>query len=74
MGECNVCCSEGRYPVIDRFGSELYTIKCPECYGYGTSEDEDPEAESKAVAVFQRSKYERAMAETRAARQSEDAG
>lgn len=31
---CDVCYgTPGFYPVIDRFGSQLYEIVCPECFG-----------------------------------------
>ena len=34
--ECDVCYSTpGRYPIIDRFGQQLYEIRCPECSGWG---------------------------------------
>ena len=34
--ECNVCFgTPGKYPVINRFGQQLYEINCPECYGRG---------------------------------------
>lgn len=42
MAECDVCCGMGDYPIIDRRGSTLYCIRCPECYGSGQAEPEDP--------------------------------
>jgi hypothetical protein len=39
---CDICEDTGRYPVIDRFGRELYTISCPECGGYPKSEPNLP--------------------------------
>jgi DnaJ-class molecular chaperone len=43
---CEVCEGDGRYPVINRHGQELYTILCPECEGYGVDDvDAEPEAE-----------------------------
>ena len=33
---CDVCFgTPGKYPVIDRFGQQLYEIICPECDGDG---------------------------------------
>ena len=38
---CDVCFgTPGKYPVIDRFGQQLYEIKCPECCGLGHIEDD----------------------------------
>ena len=44
--DCDVCCGDGRYPVITRTGKELYTIPCPECGGSGKA---DEEAERAAI-------------------------
>lgn len=34
---CDVCFgTPGWYPIIDRYGSQLYEITCPECFGLGT--------------------------------------
>jgi len=62
---CDVCCGEGRYPIHNRFGSEVYSIECPECCGSG-------QMEAEAIAAVQanadRQRYEAAMAETRDAK------
>lgn len=39
---CDVCEGMGVYPIINRKGSELYSIQCPECFGSGSKEDADP--------------------------------
>ncbi len=61
---CDVCYgTPGRYPIIDRYGAQLYEIACPECAGTGLNEAEfDFEQQHKA----DRAKYEAAMAEMRA--------
>ena len=46
---CKVCCGLGTYPIIDRFGSTLYEIKCPECLGISDAEIERSCAEDRAV-------------------------
>jgi DnaJ-class molecular chaperone len=33
--ECDVCCGSGVYPIINRYGQQLYEIECPECSGDG---------------------------------------
>ena len=72
MSECGVCGGEGLYPIIDSHGHERYCIRCPECFGTGEA-DEAAIAEEKAaaaaerIAAAQRSKYEAAMIEKRAA-------
>lgn len=33
--KCEVCEGSGIYPIIDRHGRELYSIRCPECDGDG---------------------------------------
>jgi hypothetical protein len=45
--ECEVCCGEGAYPVIDKWGKERFCISCPECFGSGEafSETDEPEYE-----------------------------
>lgn len=46
MKPCDVCYgTPGRYPIINRFGSQLYDITCPECGGNG-KQFEDPELPS----------------------------
>lgn len=30
---CAVCNGEGTYPIINRYGSHVYNIACPECDG-----------------------------------------
>ena len=35
---CDVCCGSGTYPIIDRFGTTRYEIKCPECLGISDEE------------------------------------
>jgi hypothetical protein len=47
MTECPVCVGEGCYPIHHKDGTELYCINCPECWGSGTIECDDP-AEPKA--------------------------
>jgi hypothetical protein len=69
MADCNVCCGLGRYPIIDRYGSERYSITCPECDGCGL---DDEGQEAAARAIVDRRRYEMAMAETRAARGESD--
>jgi hypothetical protein len=64
MNRCEVCGGEGLYPIIDSHGRERYSIKCPECFGSGEGEAELPKTET---VDLQRDKYERAMAEKRAA-------
>lgn len=46
MGDdCDVCCGLGTYPIIDRHGTTLYEIECPECFGASAQPDEHKEAE-----------------------------
>ena len=60
---CDVCYgTPGRYPVIDRFGTQLYEIVCPECCGSGLSEDEAELADRQAR---DQQRYDAAMAEMR---------
>ncbi len=33
--QCDVCVGSGRYPIIDRYGTQRYEIRCPECLGSG---------------------------------------
>ena len=33
--ECEVCCGIGTYPVINKHGSTLYEMSCPQCFGSG---------------------------------------
>lgn len=40
---CEVCCGEGYYPIHNKHGREMYSIRCPECYGSGYA-DESPSA------------------------------
>lgn len=41
MQECDVCYgTPGKYPIIDRYGSQRYEIRCPECHG--TMQDNIP--------------------------------
>jgi hypothetical protein len=39
--KCEVCDGLGDYPIIDNRGSARYYIRCPECFGHGSIEDED---------------------------------
>ncbi len=40
MKACDVCHgTPGRYPVINRYGRQLYEIRCPECGGSGEVDD-----------------------------------
>jgi hypothetical protein len=61
---CNVCDgTPGLYPIMDKFGSELYSIRCPECAGTGLTDDEvDLERRAARDLV----KYNAAMDEMRA--------
>jgi len=63
MGECEVYCGLGLYPIITKTGRELYSIQCPECCGDGLAAEIPAEgiAESRQIA-----KYEALMAEKRA--------
>lgn len=61
---CDVCIGMGRYPIINRYGRELYTIACPECGGSGMTEQE---ADDARQAIDDRQRYDKAMAEKRAA-------
>ncbi len=70
--KCEVCGGDGRYPIIDKHGYERYTIRCPDCLGSGEADEEalaedKAEADAERAANIQRGKYERAMAEKRAA-------
>lgn len=48
--QCDVCYgTPGKYPVIDRFGSQRYEITCPECIGLGTVPDESDEPSEVTV-------------------------
>ena len=61
---CNVCDgTPGFYPIMDKFGRQLYEIACPECEGSGLSEEE---ADLEARQTLDRLKYDAAMAEMRA--------
>lgn len=41
---CEVCEGYGIYPIHNRYGRELYSIRCPECHGDGSAPDaRDPE-------------------------------
>lgn len=64
MAECDVCCGGGRYPVINRYGSELYSIRCPECSGIGSTYTDD-EWTLKTYFERQVEKYNAAMAKKR---------
>lgn len=33
--KCEVCDGLGLYPIMNRHGRELYSIRCPECHGCG---------------------------------------
>jgi len=36
---CDVCFgTPGKYPVINRYGQQLYNIRCPECGGSGKNQ------------------------------------
>jgi hypothetical protein len=48
MSECNVCVGLRYYPIIDRYGTELYSISCPECMGTGTVQEEVSSAPAEA--------------------------
>ncbi len=43
VGDCDVCIGDGRYPIHNKHGREVYTIECPECCGTGEAAEEDPE-------------------------------
>ena len=59
---CNVCYgTPGLYPIINRYGTELYSIECPECMGSGLTGDEESEA---ARAASDQQRYIAAMLET----------
>jgi len=34
---CDVCVGTGAYPIINSKGQELYSIRCPECFGHGNA-------------------------------------
>lgn len=59
---CAVCNGLREYPIIDRYGSELYSITCPECEGCGLSSDE---LEQRNQQFLDRDRYTAAMAEMR---------
>jgi cytochrome c-type biogenesis protein CcmH/NrfF len=62
---CDVCDgTPGLYPIHNKFGTELYNIRCPECAGTGLSEADADEA---YAARQMRMKYDAAMASKRAA-------
>ena len=42
MSECDVCQGSGYYPIHNRFGTMVFSIKCPECFGAW-----EPESEAK---------------------------
>ena len=45
-GDCDVCEGLKFYPIHNRFGRELYSIQCPECFGSGNADDpNEPEPE-----------------------------
>ncbi len=47
---CMVCCGTGTYPIIDRRGSTLYEIHCPECGGEGVADVAAPDAKPVSEA------------------------
>lgn len=53
---CDVCYgTPGRYPVIDRFGRQLYEIECPECRGTDDAPRDQPATtSSRALAYAER--------------------
>jgi len=60
--ECDVCDGSGEYPIIDRYGVERYSIKCPECEGSG----ETLSTRDRLRRAHQdRVHYEQAMKETK---------
>ena len=62
---CLVCeGTPGYYPIHDSRGRHLYNIRCPECEGTGETEEE---FDARAQLERDRSRYEAALAETRAA-------
>lgn len=42
---CNICGGEGQYPIINMNGREVYSIRCPECYGSGLESEPEPAPE-----------------------------
>jgi hypothetical protein len=48
---CEVCAGTGEYPIINRHGSHLYSIQCPECFGLGSACVE-PETAAEAGLPF----------------------
>ncbi len=62
--KCEVCEGSGLYPVHDVYGTQLYSIDCPECGGDGLS------LEGKAVKL---AKDEKAAAVARLADRYRDA-
>lgn len=64
MMTCEVCRGDGRYPVIDRYGRERYSIKCPDCLGSGEADEVEPGvAVAKQAAAILDAEYEAAIAE-----------
>lgn len=56
----------GHYPIHNKFGRQLYTIECPECFGTGMTDDE---LEQEQRCKEDRQKYAAAMAEMRGTNQ-----
>lgn len=46
---CDVCNDLGTYPIIDRFGTTRYEIRCPECLGVNNEELERKASEDQAA-------------------------
>lgn len=40
--DCDVCGGDGTYPIHDMRGSQRYSIRCPECYGTGRADPDNP--------------------------------
>ena len=64
--KCDACCGAGMYPIFNSRGREVYSIRCPECFGLGSTETEEETVE-RLAGEGQRRKYEQAMREKRSA-------
>lgn len=51
--ECDVCVGTGEYLIVDRYGSDRFYIKCPECIGIGKVDEEidNPDLPPRSTAA-----------------------
>ena len=50
MSVCEVCDGSGEYLILNKWGKDLYHIRCPECLGEGTDPESEPDKPQMTVA------------------------